>query len=151
MLTATNSLLTHCYPVNRDASFLLIPRRQFEWTTDMPSPCPVSPAEIKLRHKSRFADLTGLRKGTIVIVALLEYKEEGKSSWIARCDCGRYGIRSHYKFLKSVRNGKFDTCPICLKRMNEEYRRLNECHPSATNTPSAINPVAESKGELNRK
>lgn len=74
-------------------------------------------------------DLSGTRRGRVVIVRYFGRTESGKHAWLARCVCGKYEIREGASWRRGLRKGKDDLgCQYCnhhqyLKR-NDEYHRL---------------------------
>jgi hypothetical protein len=124
--TATASLPTHCAPIDKNAiREIHACHSELFSSFEMPVLCTVSIEEIRRRHtaqrqlengrafKSNFRDLTGLRRGMVVVIGLLEYRENGKSRWCVRCDCGRYEPRSHYVWWRRYRDGYPDYCSYC--------------------------------------
>ena len=78
-------------------------------------------------------DIRGLRNGRLVIIGLLaqrsknrEQRKQGRrkmAQWVARCDCGRYEIRSA-KAMRSPTN-KEDRCMACWKLADIQRRRVH--------------------------
>ena len=120
--SAFPKLTTHCAPVNKPAAHELYPIAPEAFTTrTCPTLCPVPVATIQRRnrgYKGRpaepFRDLTGQRNGAMVIVGLRTYREQKRSSWVARCDCGNYEQRNHRNWQKYMRKGVPDACGICM-------------------------------------
>lgn len=131
--TATGSLPTHCAPIDRNATREVRVRHLELFSSfEMPALCTVSIEEIRRRHtaqrqrenkrpfRSNLRDLTGLRAGTVTVIGLIEYRENGKSRWCVRCDCGRYEPRAHYVWWKNYRRGNPDYCSFCSPLSLEE-------------------------------
>jgi hypothetical protein len=131
--TATGSLPTHCAPIDKNAIREIKTRSAIPFSSfEMPELCPISIQEIRERHtrqrqrenkrpfKSNFRDLTGLRRGSVTVIGLIQYIENGKSRWCVRCDCGRHEPRHHYKWFKGYRNEVPDYCSYCSPLSLEE-------------------------------
>lgn len=126
--TGAADLPTHCWPANKQAAReTWAPMPERFTSRQRPALCPVPVAEIQRRncgYKGRpaepFRDLTGQRNGAMVIVGLIAYREQKRSSWAALCDCGNYEQRNHRNWQRYMRRGVPDACGHC---MPEELRR----------------------------
>lgn len=131
--TATASLPIHCAPIDKNAIRELWAAESRPIASfDMPELCQISIEEIRHRHsigkyKSNFRDLTGQRRGTLVVIGLIAYHENGKSVWCVKCDCGRYEVRSHYRWGRDFRKNIPDWCTYCSPMTLEQQvmRRSN--------------------------
>lgn len=133
------SLSTHCWPVDKAAAKELCgdsdSRLFTRWT---PYPLSdVSPAEIKRRHQSRFRDLTGMKRGRVTVVGLIEYVEDQRSRWCVRCDCGRYEWRRHSSLKNGINLQKDDCCDHCAGRA-EKLKNGVTCLARAGDNPRGI-------------
>lgn len=118
--TAIGSLPTHCAPIDKNAAReTWAPEREIFPTYQMPTLCPVSVDEINRRLDNPLKNLTGLRRGAVVIVGLIEYRENGRSIWCAQCDCGRYLKRTQRAWVKALNKGWPDYCVYCCP---QDYR-----------------------------
>lgn len=112
--TATGSLPTHCAPIDKNASReMWAPSQEIFPTFQMPTLWPVSVEEINRRLENPLRDLVGLRRGAVTVVGLIEYRENGRSVWCVRCDCGRYMKRTHRGWCKYLNRGRPDYCRYC--------------------------------------
>jgi hypothetical protein len=120
-------LPTHCWPVDKNAAREMWGAAPDRFTTkECPTLCPVPVAEVSRRNNTlrrgggAFRDLSGQRLGAMTIVGLQQYRENRRSTWIARCDCGNHEPRNHRNWQKYYRYGVPDACRFC---MGEDLRR----------------------------
>lgn len=118
MLTATHLLPTHCAPTDKNAVTEIRARQPQRYTmSECPELCPISPAEIKRRHRSNFRDLTGFRIGKLEVIGLVNWEDKGRSKWAVKCECGGYELRQHGKTAWKHKKGVFDCCDKCAKKL----------------------------------
>lgn len=117
----------HPIPVDRVAARVVGKGFQYEPATrgsasDSETPIPVAKKLPRaLTQNPGFVNLTGNRIGRLTVVGVSEARY---STWVCRCDCGRYCLRSAAA-IKNESNSQ-DRCSHCrhlafLKR--DEYRR----------------------------
>lgn len=85
---------------------------------------PAMIARHKLPKNPSFTDLTGIKKGRLKVIGLME-GERGK--WVVRCVCGTYTTRSA-KSIKSIAtnpSANFDACRECAHAV---YRKRKEIY-----------------------
>ena len=99
-------------PMNREAADTLRPGIHdefFDNNKDMYlSTIPLK--SIPFRGPKKF-NLTGLRKGRIVVVGLFKVRRRGgNSKWVVKCSCGNYFVMRRKHIMK--KDG-LTTCPQC--------------------------------------
>lgn len=50
----------------------------------------------------------------MTIIGLQQYREDKRSSWTAKCDCGNYEYRNHRSWQQNMKKGIPDGCIICM-------------------------------------
>jgi len=117
MKTATEKLQQCHAPINKTAALGIKsgPERR-DWTTKTCPPLNKEPfKELRKRIGSKLEDLTGMRRGMMVIIGLAEAGWSGnKSRWVAKCECGNYEYRRYDRWLTAARKGWGDCCEQCL-------------------------------------
>lgn len=117
METATAKLQECHAPIDKTAALGIHtgPERR-DWTTKTCPPMNKEPfMALRKRIGSKLEDLTGMRRGRIVIVGLAEAGWNGnRSRWIARCDCGNHEYRRYDRWLSAARKGWGDCCEQCF-------------------------------------
>lgn len=97
-LGSTNSYDKRELPRNPDAS---------EW--DAPPPFR-SPNKVEMAQ-SNFLDLTGTKKGRLMVMGILKNNETQSQKWLCRCACGKFVVRKA-KAIKNPNNDQ-DACVEC--------------------------------------
>lgn len=101
----------HYLPVNRTAARVIRRGANFDPNKKIQTVHRVAPpslGNLPLHPNKDFQDLTGARRGRLIVVGLLK---DSFSRWACRCDCGRYTIRKA-KAIKNPNNTQ-DRCEEC--------------------------------------
>lgn len=121
-------------PVNRQTS--LVVARASGWWNQQNSRDPLEflsrrPQMCEAPHyvkslPDRIRDLTGMKKGCLVVVGYISMDEKrrlgwtGKGNWAVRCQCGRYEHRSQRDLRRAIKKEYGDACTWC-KNIWAEY------------------------------